>query len=303
MTARTPGHQQLLAGHLQPDHQRQLGRGHRQLPQQRIRLLGHFSGRAHPPGAGQRRPDPDGLLRQPGLRQRGLHRRLRVQRQRSAERFAAAVLRPRTPTSTAGPMRCGTRCSAETTALPPQSFAANSGDPGGPNSYTTLSTCGPTEQEPYLYEDSSGSLDVFVPSAGTGQTGPSWANGSTPGTSLSIEQLLRGLAVELGGDHRRGAGRRGQHPVHPGRLQPRRGPQCHHRRHQADRPGFLATLEPTTGTAAINVADVAGSTCPGSSSTPAGELPGPGAARAGGLVREPLLGPGDRGRPERAHRG
>ncbi len=55
---------------------------------------------------------------------------------------------------------------------PAQSFAANSGDSGGPNSYTTLSSCGPAEQEPYLYEDSSGNLDVFVPSVQTGQVGP-----------------------------------------------------------------------------------------------------------------------------------
>ena len=72
---------------------------------------------------------------------------------------------------------------------PAQSFASNSGDSGGPNSYTTLSTCGPTEQEPYLYEDSAGNLSVFVPSAQTGQTGPSWANGDTPGSSLSMSSF------------------------------------------------------------------------------------------------------------------
>ena len=46
---------------------------------------------------------------------------------------------------------------------PAQSFATNSGDSGGPNSYTTLATCPVTEEEPYLYTDSSGNYNVFVP--------------------------------------------------------------------------------------------------------------------------------------------
>ncbi len=37
---------------------------------------------------------------------------------------------------------------------PAQSFASNSGDSGGPSSYTTLSTCPVTEEEPYLYTNS-----------------------------------------------------------------------------------------------------------------------------------------------------
>ena len=39
---------------------------------------------------------------------------------------------------------------------PAQSFASNSGDSGGPSSYTTLATCPVTEEEPYLYTDSGG---------------------------------------------------------------------------------------------------------------------------------------------------
>jgi hypothetical protein len=69
---------------------------------------------------------------------------------------------------------------------PAQSFAGNSGDSGGPNSYTTLANCPKTEEEPYLYTDSSGNYNVFVPSPQTNSSGPSWANGSTPGTSLSL---------------------------------------------------------------------------------------------------------------------
>jgi hypothetical protein len=69
---------------------------------------------------------------------------------------------------------------------PPQSFAGNSGDTNGPQSYTTLDTCPVTEEEPYLYTDSSGNYNVFVPSVRTNSSGPSWANGNTPGTSLPL---------------------------------------------------------------------------------------------------------------------
>jgi hypothetical protein len=69
---------------------------------------------------------------------------------------------------------------------PAQTFASNSGDSGGPSSYTTLSTCPRTEEEPYLYTDSSGGYSVFVPSLQTSSNGPTWVNGNTPGTSLSL---------------------------------------------------------------------------------------------------------------------
>jgi hypothetical protein len=69
---------------------------------------------------------------------------------------------------------------------PAQSFAGNSGDSGGPSSYTTLGTCPVTEEEPYLYTDASGSYNVFVPSVQTSSNGPTWVNGNTPGQSLSL---------------------------------------------------------------------------------------------------------------------
>ncbi len=74
---------------------------------------------------------------------------------------------------------------------PAQSFASNSGDSGGPSSYTTLATCPVTEEEPYLYQDSSGNYDVFVPSLRTNSSGPSWsATSNTPGTSLSVNNTF-----------------------------------------------------------------------------------------------------------------
>jgi hypothetical protein len=73
---------------------------------------------------------------------------------------------------------------------PAQSFASNSGDAGGPAPYTTLATCPTTREEPYLYTDSSGKYEVFVPSAQTNSSGPSWANGSTPGYSLPLSKFF-----------------------------------------------------------------------------------------------------------------
>lgn len=73
---------------------------------------------------------------------------------------------------------------------PAQSFAANSGHPGGPAPYTTLATCPVTEEAPYLYVDSSGDYNVFVPSVQHSSNGPTWANGETPGTSLPLSSFF-----------------------------------------------------------------------------------------------------------------
>jgi hypothetical protein len=68
---------------------------------------------------------------------------------------------------------------------PAQAF----GDPAGAGPYTTLDTCPTTEEEPYLYQDASGRMRVFVPSVRHDTSGPSWANGNTPGTSLSLNSF------------------------------------------------------------------------------------------------------------------
>jgi hypothetical protein len=74
---------------------------------------------------------------------------------------------------------------------PAQSFSADSGDSGGPNSYTTLASCPVSEQEPYLYQDSSGNYNVFVPSVQSNTSGPTWtASSNTPGTSLSVNNTF-----------------------------------------------------------------------------------------------------------------
>ena len=47
-----------------------------------------------------------------------------------------------------------------------------------------------TEEEPYLYQDSSGNYHVFVPSVQTSSSGPTWVNGNTPGTSLALSTFF-----------------------------------------------------------------------------------------------------------------
>jgi hypothetical protein len=58
---------------------------------------------------------------------------------------------------------------------------------GGP--YTTLPSSSVTREAPYLYVDSGGNQNVFVPSAQSGSSGTTWAGGETPGTSIPIDQF------------------------------------------------------------------------------------------------------------------
>ena len=58
---------------------------------------------------------------------------------------------------------------------------------GGP--YTTLAKSPVTREAPYLYVDSDGNQNVFVPSAQTSSSGTSWSAGETPGTSIPINRF------------------------------------------------------------------------------------------------------------------
>ena len=68
------------------------------------------------------------------------------------------------------------------TGAPAQSF------PSPP--MTTLATTPVSRDIPYLYVDSSGNYNVFLPSLRTNSSGPSWASGSTPGTSVPMSQFF-----------------------------------------------------------------------------------------------------------------
>ena len=58
---------------------------------------------------------------------------------------------------------------------------------GGP--YTTLPSSSVTREAPYVYVDSGGNQNVFVPSAQSGSSGTTWAGGATPGTSIPIDRF------------------------------------------------------------------------------------------------------------------
>nr|WP_075017721.1 discoidin domain-containing protein [Actinacidiphila rubida] len=59
---------------------------------------------------------------------------------------------------------------------------------GFPNPvYTTLATTPESREKPYMYLDSSGNYQVFVPNLRTNASGVSWPN--TPGTSLPLSQF------------------------------------------------------------------------------------------------------------------
>ncbi|WP_284746818.1 chitobiase/beta-hexosaminidase C-terminal domain-containing protein [Amycolatopsis sp. RTGN1] len=71
-------------------------------------------------------------------------------------------------------------------------FSGTSGAPANtfPNPpETTLSTTPVSRDVPYLYVDGTGKYRVFLPSLRTNASGPSWASGSTPGTSAPMSQF------------------------------------------------------------------------------------------------------------------
>jgi len=56
--------------------------------------------------------------------------------------------------------------------------------------FTTLATSPVTREAPYLYLDSTGSYNVFVPAVQFNSAGTTWGSGPTPGTSISIDQFF-----------------------------------------------------------------------------------------------------------------
>lgn len=70
---------------------------------------------------------------------------------------------------------------------PAQCFPAQSSC-GGP--YTTLASSPVTREAPYLYVDSSGNYNVFVPSMQSNSVGTTWAGGATPGLSIPIKKCF-----------------------------------------------------------------------------------------------------------------
>ena len=71
-----------------------------------------------------------------------------------------------------------------TNGAPPQDFVM------GGNQYTTLASCPVTEEEPFLYTDSQGNYNVFVPAVQRNSSGPSWASGTAAGTSIPLSKFF-----------------------------------------------------------------------------------------------------------------
>ena len=70
---------------------------------------------------------------------------------------------------------------------PAQCFPGSSSC-GGP--YTTLAASPGTRETPYLYLDSYGNYNVFVPSLQSNSVGASWASAPTPGVSIPIKKFF-----------------------------------------------------------------------------------------------------------------
>jgi hypothetical protein len=70
---------------------------------------------------------------------------------------------------------------------PAQCFPAQASC-GGP--YTTLAASPVTREAPYLYADSDGHYNVFVPAVQRNSLGTTWAGGATPGSSIPIRRFF-----------------------------------------------------------------------------------------------------------------
>jgi hypothetical protein len=70
---------------------------------------------------------------------------------------------------------------------PPQSFSTT---PYDPPPYTTLATSPLTRERPFLYGDSSGEYNVFVPALRSNSRGTTWGSGPAAGSSISIKRFF-----------------------------------------------------------------------------------------------------------------
>ena len=75
-----------------------------------------------------------------------------------------------------------------------QVFMGDNGAPAtdfaAPNYYTTLPSTPVSEEEPFLYTDSRGDYNVFVPAVRHDSVGPSYASGAEAGTSIPLRHFF-----------------------------------------------------------------------------------------------------------------
>ncbi|WIM94542.1 ricin-type beta-trefoil lectin domain protein [Actinoplanes oblitus] len=74
-----------------------------------------------------------------------------------------------------------------TSGAPATNFSTN---PASGPRYTTLASTPVSRDVPYLYLDAAGKYRVFLPALRTNASGPSWAGGSTPGSSLPMSTFF-----------------------------------------------------------------------------------------------------------------
>ena len=70
---------------------------------------------------------------------------------------------------------------------PPQSFSTT---PFNPPPYTTLDTSPVTRERPFLYVDSAGKFNVFVPAVRRDSSGTTWASGPSSGSSIPLDEFF-----------------------------------------------------------------------------------------------------------------
>ena len=71
-------------------------------------------------------------------------------------------------------------------SAPAQNFPSSTNG----NPYTTLATSPVTREEPFLYVDSAGNFNVFVPALQRNSSGTTWGSGSAPGSSIPITDFF-----------------------------------------------------------------------------------------------------------------
>ena len=77
-----------------------------------------------------------------------------------------------------------------------QVFSGDNGAPAqsfgvpGSNPYTTVAASPVTQEEPFLYTDSSGRYQVFVPALRRDSAGPAWTGGTEAGTSVPVSRFF-----------------------------------------------------------------------------------------------------------------
>ncbi|MDQ6674491.1 MAG: adenylyl cyclase [Chloroflexota bacterium] len=142
---------------------------------------------------------------------------------------------------------------------PAQSFSTT---PFNPPPYTTLPTSPVTREKPFLQVDSTGEYQVFVPAVQRDSAGTTWANGPTPGRSISLDRFFVAQPTDSAATINRALAHGKHLLLTPGIYHLDRTLKITHPHSIILGLGF-ATLVPDTGNVAITVvntngADVAG---------------------------------------------